>query len=1285
MAEPSGRRALSFVQRGMWFFGQLAPGNPFYNLPCVYRLAGDLDVAALSSALAAVVARHEVLRTRFVTEDGEPWLETIAPYPVTLVPEDIARAADPVAEAHRLAAHEVLVPVDLAEGRMLRARLLRLRDADHVLILVVHHAASDGWSLGVLRRELDALYRSFSAGKPSPLPPLEVQYSDFAEWQRSMLADGERRADWLEYWRERLRGMPDALELPTDYPRPPIATYSAGSVPFEVPAATVRLLRSLGARRRATLFIVMLAAFDALLAGYTGGTDIVVGVPAAGRYKAKWEGLIGCFVNNLAVRVDCSGDPAFGDLVERARDAVLGAFDHQDLPFEWLVQELNPVRDPSRNPLVQVGFQILAEEHTGRVLTLEGLRVEHFEGHDDTVHLDVEVFCWPAAHGICGRVIYPTELFERPTMERFADAFVRVLKQVTTGGRLSELSLLSPDARREQLADWNDTWHEVPSATVASIFEAQVARTPRAVAVSGSFGSVTYAELNARANRFARRLASLGAGPEVVVGLCAGRGLDVLVGMLAIVKAGAAYLPLDPDYPAERIALMIEDAACELAIVEDGLAIDLRGAGVVRFNPVADAAWPDRDLAVKVSPANLACVIYTSGSTGRPKGVQVIHQGLTNVIAFQSETFGLGPRSRVLQVASICFDASASEIWITWVRGGELVILPRQAMTVPWTDVLAEREITQLAAVPSVLASLPQASLPRLGTIIIGGEAGAPAVVNRWAHGRRLFNVYGPTETTINATFSQYSGKIEAPLPIGRPVWNTQTYVLDAWLRPVPVGVPGEVYLGGAGVSRGYLGQPALTSSRYIANPFGQGTRLYRTGDLARFLPDGSLEFVRRVDDQVKLRGFRVELGEVEATIARHPSVGQVSVAVREDSQGDRRIFAYVVPSDSALTGESPADGQLSREHVRDCQRWFDQHWRESGEPEPASMAVNPTVLARFAAHRPKRVLEIGCGAGALVRRLSGDCDRYVATDFSSAAVDTLRVAPDLADRPGVTVLTREATDFRGFRERSFDAVIVDSVTQHCPTLSYVEQIIDGALAALRDDGFLIVADVHSAAERGSAGPDESLGIDAGYFSALPHRLPRAASVELVHDGDRFDVVITAGQSPSARIPAPRAAPPGVTSDPLRARRTGLVSRQLRQHCRERMPEFMVPSAVVILDRMPLSPNGKADVRHLPVPEATSFGRPPDGPAEEALCALFSEVLSRGAVSPDDGFFDLGGHSLLALRVLNRIKSRLGADISLGEFLLSPTPSALARLIAHSTEGGNDAVSSLVTDGLDPS
>ena len=874
----------SLAQQRFWFLDQLAPGDPSSNLVFAYRLSGALDGPALRDAFTEVVARHEALRTRVVTTAGGP-RQVIGPASaVAVAARDVSAAADPVGEARRLAEAEFRIPFDLGTGPLVRVRLFRLGENDHVLVIAAHHIAMDDWSMGVLESELSVLYRAFADGQPSPLAPLDVQYADFAQWQRSLLSD-EVLDGLLGYWRERLRGMPDALELPSDGPRSPTPTYTAGVVSFDLPGEVAARLRALAAEGRASLCMLLLTAFDVLLVGYTGGQDIVVTVADAARDRDKWDSLIGCLVNNLVLRVDCQGDPTIEELAERVRETVLGALEHRDLPFERLVEDLRPSRDPGKIPLAQVGFQLLSPPHLSGSLDLAGLAVAPFEIGGGPTRLDLEVTCVDRGPDgpLSVRVAYAADLFPRLIMEQFAGHFSNILAGLRPDVRLSRLLLLTGEQARQQLVEWNATAADLPAMmagkTVTQMIESHAARAPRSMAVSSGDEKLTYGDLDALANRFAHRLRSHGAGPEMVVGLHMRRGLNVMIAILAVFKAGAAYLPLDPQYPADRIAYMLADSACSFVITEDSSALDAtvlgEGTAVIRIDPSADSAFPATP-PVAGALEDLAYVIYTSGSTGRPKGVEVVHGSLANMAVFHAQSQDIEPGSRVLQVASLSGDITVTEIFGTWAGGGELVIAPDHLIGDDLASVLAERRISQITIASSLLATLPEVALPDLRAIQFGADVCAPAVANRWApEDRILINGYGPTEATVYVSSFLCADKVSGPLPIGRPVANTQLYILDRFLRPVPVGVTGEIYIGGVRLARGYRGKPGLTASCFVANPFAaDGSRLYRTGDLARFLPDGNIDFLGRFDDQIKLRGFRIELGEIESVIGEHPCRG---------------------------------------------------------------------------------------------------------------------------------------------------------------------------------------------------------------------------------------------------------------------------------------------------------------------------------------------------------------------------------------------------------------------------
>ncbi|HET7232709.1 MAG TPA: non-ribosomal peptide synthase/polyketide synthase [Longimicrobium sp.] len=924
---PAGRTGalpLSFAQERLWFLDRLEPGSATYNLPAAWRLGGALDRAALERALGEIVRRHEALRTTFAEVDGSP-VQVIAPFGGFALPvEDLSALgeADREASARRRAGEEAARPFDLAAGPLFRAALLRLGGEDHVLLLSMHHVVSDGWSMGVFFRELSALYEAYRAGRESPLPELAVQYADYAVWQREQLA-GEVLDRQLAYWREQLSGAPELLELPADHPRPPVQTYRGASVPVEFSPELLERLQALGRREGATLYMTLLGAFQVLLSKYGGSDDIVVGGPIAGRTRKEAEELIGFFINTLVLRTDLSGDPSFREALRRVREATLGAYAHQEVPFEKLVAELQPERSRSHAPLFQVMF-VLQNAGGGRG-GLPGLEVSDVGADQASARYDLTLELAVTPQGLRGGLIYSTDLFERGTIERMLGHLERVLEQVATDAdvRLSRLELLSAEERGLVVDAWNRTAAEVPAdRCIHELFEAWAERTPDATAVRFGDERLSYAELNARANRLAHELRARGVGPEVRVALCVERGPGMVAAVLAVLKAGGAYVPLDPSYPADRLRYMLADSAPSVVLTQGAVAEALAdvlgglGGGVpVLELDAAAPAWASRPdtnpVRGGVAPENPAYLIYTSGSTGRPKGVLVPHRGLCNVAAAQQRAFGVGPDDRVLQFASPSFDAAAFELVMALASGAALCVASRDEL-LPGPGLLAllrTHAVTTVTLPPSALAALPVEELPALRTITVAGEALPAELAARWGARHRLWNLYGPTEATIWSTAAECADPARKP-DIGTPIANVRAYVADAALEPLPVGVPGELFVGGAGVARGYLGRPGLTAERFVPDPFGgePGARLYRTGDRVRWLAGGRLDFIGRVDHQVKVRGFRIEPGEIEARLAEHPAVREAAVLAREDDPGEKRLVAYVA-------GGAGAD-EL-REHLR--------------------------------------------------------------------------------------------------------------------------------------------------------------------------------------------------------------------------------------------------------------------------------------------------------------------------------------------------------------------------------
>nr|WSZ19204.1 amino acid adenylation domain-containing protein [Streptomyces canus] len=892
---------LSFGQQRLWFLDQLQAESAEYLLPVVVRLRGTVDDAALQRALTRLVERHEALRTRFVTgPDGDPRQLVDEPADFSLARLD--GGVEPLEVVRR----EAFRPMDLAAGPLVRAALVRAAEDEHLLLVVVHHIVSDGWSMRLVAQELPELYAAERAGRPADLAVLPVQYADFALWQREWLRDAEVDGQ-LEYWRAALAGL-EPLDLPTDRPRPPVRSGRGSSVEFEVPGAVAEGLRKLARREDCTLFMVLLGLFQVLLSSYSGQSDVAVGVPIAGRTRSETEGLVGFFVNNLVLRADLGDDPTVRELLRQVKGRALDAYGNQDVPFERLVEELAPERDLSRTPLFQVMLapQDGADEHW----RFEGLDAERLPLRAATSALDLMMSVREDGDRIAARVEYSTDLFDRATVERMAGHFGVLLAAAVAGPdrRVGELELLTGAERERLLVQWNDTAAPFPvHHGVPELFEERVREHPDAVALTSGEQSLTYGELNAAANRLARRLRGLGVGPDTLVAVCLERGPDMVVGLLAVLKAGGAYVPLDPEYPLDRLTFMLEDTAAPIVVTQESLRDRLpeSGAVVVSVDGAADTAAVAQesaaDLSSEASGDDLAYVIYTSGSTGRPKGVGVPRSALTNLLLGLRDRLDVTPGDRLLSVTTIMFDISNLELYVPLVTGARVVLAGREQARDPLAlaALLTEQRVTVMQATPSVWQMLVDV-LPDEAAglhVLTGGEALPLDLAERLTRrARRVTNLYGPTETTIWSLAAEVAPGAHA-ISIGEPIANTELFVMDRFARLAPVGVPGELWIGGAGVARGYLNRPELTAERFVRHPFSKDpqARVYRTGDLVRRLADGTVEYLGRIDHQVKVRGHRIELGEVESALLRHDAVESAVVAVREDTPGAKRLVAYCV------------------------------------------------------------------------------------------------------------------------------------------------------------------------------------------------------------------------------------------------------------------------------------------------------------------------------------------------------------------------------------------------------
>ncbi|RUL78905.1 non-ribosomal peptide synthetase [Dyella choica] len=935
---------LSFAQQRLWFLDQYEARRELYNLAASVRLSGQLDVNALSRTLNEIVHRHEALRTTFAMVGNEPVQRIVAASLPDLAITDLSglSLAEREAETRLRTQEDAVALFDLSTGPLIRFHLIKLGDEEHILLLAMHHIVSDGWSMGVVVRELAALYRAFLQGEPSPLRPLPLQYADFAHWQREWLR-GEILERQLSYWKRQLADSPSLLALPTDRPRPPQSSHAGATLPFALPATVVARLQELGRSARSTLFMTLCTAFNVLLARYSGQSDICIGTPIANRNRADIEGLIGFFVNTMVLRTQVDLKAGFTELLGQVRQHTLDAYAHQDVPFEQLVEALQPERHASYTPLFQV-MLVLQNMPMGE-LSLPGLSLSLKESESVTSKFDLTLTLTEGREGLQGCFEYSTELFEARTIERMAGHFSRLLQAIVAEPEraVGELAMLDDAERQQLLYAFNDTGVMDPGIgpdrrVLHELFEAQAAMEPDGIAVVYQDASLTYAQLNAQANRLARHLRGWGVGPDVLVGLCVERSVAMIVGVLAILKAGGAYVPLDPAYPADRLSYTLADSAPVVVLVNGRESLPPAVQDILQESsmPVLDlqsdaAMWERADAGnldvadIGLMPHHLAYIIYTSGSTGKPKGVMVAHGNVTRLLSSTDHWYGFGRNDVWTLFHSFAFDFSVWEIWGALAYGGKLVVVPQAVTRSPleFHELLCAQGVTVLNQTPSAFRQLiaaqgDNARPHRLRYVIFGGEALELSALKPWYErsvnaATRLVNMYGITETTVHVTYLALAAADAyrvGPSPIGRQIPDLQLYVLDAHRQPAPIGVAGELYVGGAGVARGYLNRPELTAERFIAHPFidDPQARLYKTGDVGRWLADGSVEYLGRNDEQVKIRGFRIELGEIEARIVDHPAVREAMVVVREDQPGDKRLVAYVVARD----GQSmPDEAQL--------------------------------------------------------------------------------------------------------------------------------------------------------------------------------------------------------------------------------------------------------------------------------------------------------------------------------------------------------------------------------------
>ena len=1388
---PEGEPApVSFQQERLWLLQQLEPESSAMNMSAALALEGSLDVAALARALAAVVRRHAVLRTTLRAEGGSLRQHVGAAGAFDLPTEDVA---DDAAVTRRVA-EETQRVFDLLRGPLFRATLLRRSPQRHVLIIALHHVIGDGWSIGVFARDLGEGYAAECAGREAAWTPLPISYGDYAAWQRSRWGKEQVRTG-LEWWCRELAGLPE-MELPTDFRRPTVAgPIEGGRLTFTWPAALAASVRALAEAEGATPAMVVATSLHALLARYTGETDIALGMPSANRSPREVENLIGFFVNLLVVRTRVDGTGGFRQLVRDVRARMLAAHEFGEIPFQQIVDELKPVRRANRHPLFQVALAF--QNAPGGELTLPGLTVARMDD-DQSARFDLEVFLSDHHGTLAGTLAYDRRLFLPATMARFVEHWQTLLTAALAAPEapLALLPLFGA-AERAELLDLADstatTW---PAGTVVDHWQARVAQAPGVTAVRDGDTHWTVGELDARARGIAAELRARGVGPEKIVGVWLERGAELVAAILGVLETGAAYLPLDPANPVDRLRYMLEDsgAVWVLGRARPSGAPEERWIDITAL-PSAGARDESRP-PESLRPESLAYVIYTSGSTGRPKGSEITHAGLINYLCWAGKAYEVEAGQGAPLHSSIAFDLTVTSLFPPLLAGRPIDIVREAAGPEGLArQLLAGSDASPVKVTPAHLHLLndllPAAQARgRARCFVIGGEQLLPAHVAFWrrhAPETRLINEYGPTETVVGCCVHEVT---EADLareviPIGRAIANTRLYVLDAALEPVPAGVPGELWIGGAGVARGYRFRPDLTADRFRPDPYATraGARMYRTGDRVVQRADGVCEFLGRCDDQFKLRGYRVEPGEIEAALALHPAVRETSVILREDRPGDTRVVAYVAAAtEAAQPGEEQA--QWQHEHVDQWRLMFEANytgsgvgddptfniigWNSSYDGEPMAAAeirewLDDTV-AQLREGAPRRVLEIGMGSGMILFALAPACDEYLGLDLSAAAVETVRRVAAERDLQAVRARQAEAGDFGDIAPGSYDLTVINSVIQYFSGPEHLERVLRGAIAATAPGGRVFVGDVRSLAllpvyhasvqfhraagdvtrvelatrvQRALA-REEELVVDPGFFEALVAKEPALTAVEFrVRVGSavneltkfRYDVVLHVGPSrvaeaaasagryvlsapvaeslardaqvlawleggsgvgsvaefrevlqrrPDGIAPA-RTATDGVggeprvaralTNQPLQAKLVRKLVPRLREHLKGRVPDYMIPAAFVLLERLPLTVNGKVDRRALPAPveEPETPGAryvAPRSPEEEMLAAIWTDLLGVSRVGMDDDFFALGGHSLLAAQLVARVRAVAGVELAMATVFERPTIAGLAPRLA---------------------
>jgi len=1208
----SGPSPLSFAQQRLWFLENLLPGTAVYTIFGAYRLQGKWDPIAIEQALDRTFARHEGLRTSIRLIEGVP-MQVATPAevsPRTTIDLRCLPYAEASAQGAAIIKELAETPFELG-GTLCKFLLVRVANEEMLLVSAVHHVIADGWSMNIFFRELVSQYWAIVTAQPPVLPELKITYADFAEWQRQRERQGKFTRE-LEYWRKVFADLPPLVTLAPDRARP-IRPLSRGArEPFIVPADAVSRLRVLlDEGNRGTMFIVLMAAFKALLHRYTGAEDITVGTPIANRLRRELEPIFGFFANALALRTDLSGNPSFLEIVRRERAVALAAFDHQELPFENVVEHVQPERGLTQSPLFRT---VLAHQNSPDSIVVgnpekrnevaPGLAIESLDVNTRTAKFDLLLNTQEHAGSIKGYIEYDADLYDASSIRTFADRYVAVLSAVAERPDLpiSEVDLLTGPEQFAAIGAAIQPFDASANYCMHRLFEEQASLHPNKVALSWRDAHLTYGELNARANQLARRLRELGVAPEVLVGLHVERGFNVVIGILGILKAGGAYLPIDPSYPSERVQFIVSDAGAPILVTEIALGCELNCDSSTRLlllDREQFDAQSTLDLLVDVSPTNLCYVIYTSGSTGAPKGTLIQHDNVHRLLRSTDHWFGFNEQDVWTLFHSYSFDFSVWELWGALAYGGRLVVVDTDTARAPdrFYDLLARERVTVLNQTPTAFRqllnaeqSVGQSAGLCLRYIIFGGEALELTMLRPWfeRHGNQtcLVNAYGITETTVHVTYRPIEASDIDSAPghvIGIPIPDLGMYLLGSNGRPVPGGMVGEIYVSGAGLGRGYLNRPELTAARFMAAPFAAGLRLYRTGDLARRLANGEFEYLGRADQQVKVRGFRVELGEIEAALNRSTKVRDCAVIAREDVPGGQKIVAYIVPSPA---DESQPSGNDTSQAVSAWQSVFDQTYTQQRSDLPADFNIVGWTSARNGAAIPDcemrswvdetartllnlhatRVLEIGCGTGLLLARMAPHSAVYHATDFSQVALDFVRMnlIETRQDLRHAQLFHAAANELRSLKSGGYDLIVINSVVQYFPSVEYLVDVMDACLERLAKGGCLFIGDVrnralnlalHASMELADSGDDtiaswsrraseranreSELVLDPAFFTAFGDSRPQVTEVQTRHKRSiyaneltqfRFDALLALGgptQSPagSLRWPQPGTRP----------------------------------------------------------------------------------------------------------------------------------------------------------------